>query len=116
MIIITRIYEYMGAPFEVTRTSPESAKVDLSCGRHDHREFIVGLMEDQTVGWVVGRKEAGYPHTGIFVEAVEHAAGLLVEECQAMAQVDEFFTDDLQAGGTLSNRAGLASPTDRSPL
>ena len=51
-------------------------------------------MEDETVGWVVGRKEAGYPHTGIFVEAVEHAAGLLVEECQAMAQVDEFFTDD----------------------
>ena len=77
MIIITRIYEYMGAPFEVTRTSPESAKVDLNCARHEHREFIVGLMEDETVGWVVGRKEAGYPHTGIFVEAVEHAAGLL---------------------------------------
>ena len=93
MIIITRIYEYMGAPFEVTRTSPESAKVDLSCGRHDHREFIVGLMEDQTVGWIVGRKGAGYPHAGNFVEAVEHAADLLIEECQAMAQVDRFFTD-----------------------
>ena len=94
MIIITRIYEYMGAPFEVTRTSPESATVDLLCGKHEHRDFIVGLMEDDTVGWVVGRKEAGYPHTGNFVEAVEHAAGPLVEECQAMAQVDEFFTDD----------------------
>ena len=64
-----------------------------SVGKHDHRDFVVGLMEDQTVGWVVGRKEAGYPHDSNFVEAVEHAAELLVEECQAMSQVDRFFTD-----------------------
>ena len=93
MTIIKRMYEYMGAQFEVTRNSPESATVDLKCGKHDHRDFVVGLMEDQTVGWVVGRKEAGYPHDSNFVEAVEHAAELLVEECQAMSQVDRFFTD-----------------------
>ena len=51
-------------------------------------------MEHETVGWIVGRKEAGYPNTGNFVEAVEHAANLLIEECQAMTQVDRFFTDD----------------------
>ena len=41
---------------------------------------------------MVGRKEAGYPHEGNFIEAVEHTADLLIQECQAMAQIDRFFT------------------------
>ncbi len=87
------IIKHKGQPFEVTRTSADSATVNLHCGAHEHRDFITGLMEDDTGGWVVGRKEAGYPHKGRFASAVEHAADLLVEECLAMGQVDTFFEE-----------------------
>jgi len=91
MFIIKRMYQYDGAMLGVTRTSPDSATVDLKCGEHDHQDFIVGLMEDEAVGWVVGRKESGHQHEGSFVDAVEHAADLLIQECKAMVQVDRFF-------------------------
>ena len=91
MIIVKRLYPYAGGVFEVTRNSADSAEVSLNCGVHDHQEFMVGLIEDESAGWVVGRKEAGYPHAGDFEEVVEHAADLLKQECQATAQVDRFF-------------------------
>ncbi len=88
-----RIYQYMGLPIEVTRTSQDSATVNLRCGMHEHQDFIVGLMGSDTAGWIVGRKESGYPLEGNFVEAVEHTARLLTEECLAIAQLDNFFEE-----------------------
>ena len=82
----------MGVQFEITRTSPDSATVNINCGGHEHQDFIVGLWENEAGGWVVGRKEAGFPHEGDFLEAVEHAGDLLIQECQAMSQIDRFFT------------------------
>ena len=90
-MVIIRIYPYEGAQFQVTRTSTDSATVNIQCGKHDHQDFIVGLMEAETGGWVVGRKESGYPYEGIFVDAVEYVANLLIEECTAVSQLDSFF-------------------------
>lgn len=92
MVVVKKAYQYQGSTLEVTRNSADSAKVNLQCGYHAHREFIVGLMEHEAGGWVVGREDAGYPHTGNFVSAVEHAANMLFHECQAMAQLDDFFS------------------------
>ena len=60
---------------------------------HEHESFIIGLLEAETGGWVVGREKSGYPHEGNFVDAVDHAADLLIEECNAMVQMDTFFSD-----------------------
>ena len=91
MSAVEKIYQYHGATLEVTRNSGDSAKVNLRCGYHEHQEFIVGLMEHAAGGWVVGRKEAGYPHKGNFGSAVEQAAKLLFQECAAMGQLNDFF-------------------------
>ena len=83
--------------FEITRTSPDSAIVELLCDEHDHEEYIVGRIECQK-GWGVGRKDKGYPHDGdSFWEAVEHCANDLSEECEslnAIEEVDEFFENE----------------------
>ena len=83
--------------FEITRTSPDSAYVELICDEHDHEEYIVGRIECQK-GWGVGRREEGYPHDGdTFWEAVEHCADKLSEECEslkAIEEVDEFFENE----------------------
>ena len=82
-----RTYKYEGAAFHVARTSPASATVSLQCGMHEHQPFIVGLMEDEASGWVVGREKSGN-----FGNAVDHAADLLIEECNAILQIDVFFS------------------------
>ena len=92
MTIAKRTYQYEGATLQLTRTSSASATVALQCGMHEHDQFIIGLMEDETWGWVVGREQGGSPHEGNFVDAVDHAADLLIEECNAMVQVDTFFS------------------------
>ena len=89
-----KTHHYKGEEFEVTRTSGGSVTVELECDAHEHQEFIIGLMEEGTVGWVVGRKEAGYPFDGDFVQAIERAADLLIEECQTMDQLDVFFAHE----------------------
>ena len=94
MPIAKKTYHYEGATLPVTRTSSASATVALQCGMHEHGQFIIGLMENDTWGWVVGREESGSPHDGNFVDAVDHAADLLIEECNAMVQVDTFFSDN----------------------
>lgn len=86
------LMKYKGVPFTIDRTSPHSAEVRIRCEMHDHDELIIGLMEHETAGWVVGRKTAGHRHEGRFRSAVEHAADLLVEECLATDQMDKFFT------------------------
>ncbi len=99
-MVIKRMYPHRGEVFEVTRTSPDSATVNLQCRAHEHRDFIIGLMEDETWGWVLGRKGSGYPQEGGFADAVDHAANLLIEECGAMGQLDSFFSSG--APGALS--------------
>ena len=95
------LMKHKGMAFTVDRTSPHSAEVRIRCEMHDHDEFIIGLMEDETAGWVVGRKEAGHPHEGRFRSAVEHAADLLVEECLATHQMDGFFAEPAGWCGTM---------------
>lgn len=89
-----KMYHYEGAKLQVNRTSSASATVALQCGMHEHDQFIIGLMENETWGWVVGREESGSPHEGNFVDAVDHTADLLIEECNAMIQIDMFFSDN----------------------
>ncbi len=88
----TRTYQYEGADFQVTRTSPASATVVLQCGMHEHEEFMVGLVEDEASGWAVGRKTSGNFVDGNFNDAVDKCAELLIEECNAMVQIDTFFS------------------------
>ena len=90
MSIRKGIYRYQGEVFEIVQTSPEAATVGLKCGKHEHRDFIVGLLETET-GWAVGRKESGHRTGDSFAEAVEHGAAMLLEECKAISQIDEFF-------------------------
>ncbi len=77
--------------YEIVQTSPDSATLGLKCGKHEHRDFIIGLLEAEK-GWAVGRKESGLRTGESFAEAVQHSATMLLEECQAIAQIDEFFT------------------------
>ena len=86
-----RVYEYEGTVLEITRDSPSSAMIELKCGEHEHKEFMVSLVEHHALGWYVGRKDGGHPVDGRFIDAVEHVADLLIEECEAMAQIDVFF-------------------------
>ena len=91
--LASRVYEYYGHKIEVTRTSPDSATVNLTCGMHNHEDFIVGKIEGHT-GWGVGRKASGSSIDGSFAKAVDHCADRLLEECDSMesiALVDEFF-------------------------
>ncbi len=75
--------------FKVTRTSKDSAIVEIICEEHDHEEYIVGRIECQK-GWGVGQREKGYPHDGdTFFEAVEHCAVMLSEECESRSAIDE---------------------------
>lgn len=90
--MLKKTHKYEGATFHVTRTSPDSATVMFQCGMHEHPPFIVGLMEDEAVGWVVGRAKSGNRHEGHFGDAVNHAADLLIEECNAIVQMDVFFS------------------------
>lgn len=89
-----KTHNYEGATLQVTRTSSASATVELQCGMHEHDQFMIGLMENETWGWVVGREESGSPHDGNFADAVDHTADLLIEECNAMVQIDMFFSDN----------------------
>ena len=94
MTIDRGMYEYAGRQFVATRTSPDSVTIALSCDDHDHEDYVVGRIEGGR-GWGVGRKDSGYPHEGdSFLEAVEHCATMLAEECDsldAIEQVDDFF-------------------------
>ncbi len=95
MTMSKRTYQYEGATLQVTSTSSASATAALQCGMHEHDQFIIGLMENEAWGWVVGREKSGSPHEGNFVDAVDHAADLSIEECNAMVQVDMFFSGHL---------------------
>ena len=98
MDISNGTFEYEGVEFVVTRTSPDSATVELECDKHDHEDYIVGRIEGQR-GWGVGRRESGCPHENdSFQDAVQHCATILAEECDSMAsveQVDNFFKSEV---------------------
>ena len=96
MALDKRVYEYEGNRFAVVRTSPDSATVDLKCGEHTHEDFIVGTIEGEK-GWLIGRKEsADGPRGPIdkFATAIEWSCHMLVEECDVVVQLDEFFAED----------------------
>lgn len=61
---------------------------------HEHEEFIIGLIEDEAWCWAVGRKEGGNFVDGNFNDAVDKCAELLIEEYNAMVQVDTFFSSN----------------------
>lgn len=85
---------YQDRQYVVTNKGSVAAEVNILCDRHDHRYYIVGLVEDQAAGWILGRPDAGsprYAHEGAFVGAVENAANLLLRECISMDELDEFF-------------------------
>ena len=85
---------YEGRQYTVLKKSSTAAQVDAVCNRHSHRHYIIGLVEHEASGWVLGRPESGsgkYVHEGRFAEAVEHAANLLLRECMAMDELDAFF-------------------------
>ncbi len=94
MTAATRHFQYRGMQFEATKTSPASATVNIACGLHIHEDFIIGIAENDAIGWVVGRAGSGYPQDGNFLDVVEHTANLLYEECAAMRQIEGFFEDD----------------------
>ena len=70
----------------------------MNCGYHDHKDFVVSKIEGGEV-WGVGRESYGYLHDGhTFLEAVQHCATMLSEECDsqnAVLEVDEFFETEV---------------------
>ena len=91
------IYEQDGRQFLVTRTSPDSVKIGLDCGDHDHEDYIVGRIEEDR-RWGLGRKDSGSFHEGDFLEAAEQCTSELSEECDsldAIEQVDDFFSTEV---------------------
>ena len=96
MVLAKRVYKHKKKQLEVIRTSTDSATVSLKCEKHDHEDIIVGMMEVGR-GWLIGRKKSDEGPRGpidMFSAAVEHCANMLVEECEAVLQVDEFFAED----------------------
>ena len=98
MAFVSGKYEYMGRQFDITRTSPDSVTIGLKCGDHEHEDYIVGKIEGED-GWGLGRKDSGNRDDGeTFLEAVQHCATKLFEECDSIkvvAEVDEFFNDEV---------------------
>ena len=47
----------------VTRTSPGSVTVGLECDKHDHEGYIVGRIEGQQVGVLVGESRGALTKT-----------------------------------------------------
>ena len=97
MALEKRVYKHKKKQLEVIRTSPDSATVSLKCEKHDHEDIIVGMMEGER-GWLFGRKKSDEGPRGpidMFSAAVEFGADKLVEECEAVVQLDEFFAVDV---------------------
>ena len=106
MTRVRKLHSFRDREFRVIRRSPHRATVNVICGEHKHDNFIVGLIDESrsdwvTVGpddresdWAVGRKDRGYPMKGEFAGAVEHAAGLLLEECYSMRDIEDFFGEE----------------------
>ena len=70
----------------------------MNCGFYDHEDFIIVKIEGEE-GWGVRRKSSGYPHDGhTFLEAIQHCAAMLSEECDsqyAVVEIDDFFETDV---------------------
>ena len=97
MALAKRVYKHKKKQLEVIRTSTDSATVSLKCEKHDHEDIIVGMMEVGR-GWLIGRKKSDEGPCGpidMFSAAVEFGADKLVEECEAVVQLDEFFAVDV---------------------
>ncbi len=108
MATVKGIYEHYGRRFLITRTSPDSVKIGLDCGDHDHEDYVVGRIEGDR-RWGLGRKDSGSFHEGDFLEAVEQCTSELSEECDsldAIEQVDDFFSTEV----TLNLRSRLGIP------
>ena len=108
MVTEKGIYRHFGQRFLITRTSPDSVRIGLNCGDHDHEDYIVGRIEGDR-RWGLGRKDSGSFHEGDFLEAVEQCTSELSEECNcldAIEQVDDFFSTEV----TLSLRDRLGIP------
>lgn len=94
MTTTDKVQLFQDRQYVITKNGPTAAQVNIVCDKHDHRYYIVGLVEDQAAGWILGRPEAGspkYAHEGEFVGAVENAANLLWRECLSMEELDDFF-------------------------
>ena len=95
--LATRLYEYKERQLEAIRRAPDSATVNVKCGKHYHEDVRIGRREGK-MEWAIGRET---PYDGpcvpisieMFAEAVEHCANMLVEECEAFVQLDEFFAE-----------------------
>ena len=59
---------------------------------------VTGLWGEKVQYIVTNMSSVGYPLEGDFEGAVEHAADLLLEECSAMRDIEDFFGD----GGRLT--------------
>ena len=92
-----KIQSYWGNNYAVTRDSPVSATVNKICREHNHLSYMLGLLDDEAAGWIMGRTEANTPkyscNSASFAEAVQQAANLLHRECLSMAQLDGFFRE-----------------------
>ena len=94
--LTTRLYEYKEKQLEAIRRTADSATCNIKCGKHDHED--VSIARRKGGGWAIGREK---PYDGpcapipieMFAEAVEHCANMLVEECEAFVQLDEFFAE-----------------------
>lgn len=100
MTTAKRVYEYKGKRFEITRISADSVIIGLKCEDYNLEDFVIGTIEGHA-GWGVGRKTSGgYILDDVsFLEAVQHCATLLSEECDnliAIEEVDEFFEIEVE--------------------
>ena len=117
MALAKRVYKHKKKQLEVIRTSPDSATVSLKCEKHDHEDIIVGMMEGER-GWLIGRKKSDEGPRGpidMFSAAVEFGADKLVEECEAVVQLDEFFAEGVPSMSVASETIGACARRGRTP-
>lgn len=98
---------YSDHTFSVARTSDSSATITFNCDdSHRHEPLNVGRMSpemevengaDAPPGWGIGRDKLETSFVSPFTVALKLSADILLSECNAASQLDEFFDEDTQS-------------------
>ena len=84
---------YKSTDFMLKRPVLNGPTVDviLICDQHEHEPYTISTVES-TNRWALGRKtEGGSVFHGSFNRGIRRCADLLIRECAAVVEVDEFF-------------------------
>ena len=85
---------YKGTEFMLQRPVSDGPTVDVSlvCAEHEHDAYTISIFDGNN-RWAFGRKaEGGKVYHGGFKTGVRRCADMLIRECTAIVEVDDFFS------------------------